>query len=150
MGLVALTFDINLCNGVNVSIPDFLGCSPLSSSSSSSNSFSTIVSSTGLATQGSTTSTATDVLATVTSIESAFTTTSGGPTATFGGNLLVGVCTVPHLASYTESTGAVLEYPWIGCSNENPGCCPFPLSAEGPLASCPNDYMTTAGACCPT
>ncbi|KAL8870296.1 MAG: hypothetical protein Q9174_003630 [Haloplaca sp. 1 TL-2023] len=46
--------------------------------------------------------------------------------------------------------GGVLEYPWAGCSNDRPGCCPFDPKVGGVLNMCPSDYYTTSSACCPT
>ncbi|KAL8720147.1 MAG: hypothetical protein Q9225_002962 [Loekoesia sp. 1 TL-2023] len=46
--------------------------------------------------------------------------------------------------------GGVLEYPWAGCSNDRPGCCPFDIKVGGLLSVCPKDYTTTSDACCPT
>jgi hypothetical protein len=64
--------------------------------------------------------------------------------------LLTGTCTIPHITSYTMDNGAIVQYPWVGCSNEDPGCCPFALDAQGPLNTCPADYYATGGACCPS
>ena len=46
-------------------------------------------------------------------------------------------------------SGGILEFPWVGCSNQEPGCCPFDLGSEGPLTVCPHDYVTISDACCP-
>ena len=74
-----------------------------------------------------------------------------GPLATFTGNpLLTGTCTMPQVAAVTLDAGNVLEYPWMGCSEEAPGCCPFDIGAGGRLSICPHDYFTTSSACCPT
>ena len=87
---------------------------------------------------------------TVSHIASAFTTTSNGPVAGFTGNaIMTGSCTSPYIASLAVPSGGPLEYPWVGCSDQSPGCCPFDLAAEGPLTVCPYDYVTISGACCP-
>ncbi|MCJ1472242.1 hypothetical protein MMC13_000889 [Lambiella insularis] len=60
-------------------------------------------------------------VSTVTNIMSAFvTTTTGGPVATFGGQMiLTGSCTVPRIAIYELPTGGLLEYPgWSLLSTE--------------------------------
>ena len=87
---------------------------------------------------------------TVTDVASAFIITSGGPIAAFTGNaIMTGSCTSPYIATFAMPTGGVLEFPWVGCSNQNPGCCPFDIEAEGPLSICPHDYVTISSACCP-
>lgn len=77
-----------------------------------------------------------------------------GPVATFTGEaILEGSCTVPRYASVTMGTGqgeVYLEYPWLGCSLEEPDCCPFDSKVGGQLSVCPSDYFTTSGACCPS
>ena len=97
------------------------------------------------------TSLAMATVSTITGIESALITASGGAVATFeGGLLLTGSCTTPQIASVSISGGGVLEYPWVGCANKAPGCCPFNLMQVGPLSVCPGDYFTTNSACCPS
>ncbi|MCJ1313081.1 Mucin-21 [Agyrium rufum] len=165
----ALAFDIALCESYNVSIPDFLGCSPLSTtllnsaSSSSSSPFTTSLlassSSGGSSAAPSATLTTSLTVATAStvtgSIVPALTLASGGPVANFtGAALLTGSCTIPRIASasanLTGTTGGAVEFPWVGCSAEQPGCCPFNLMQVGPLSICPQDYFTTAGGCCPS
>ncbi|KAI4147288.1 MAG: hypothetical protein LQ340_005631 [Diploschistes diacapsis] len=86
----------------------------------------------------------------VTLVASAFTTTSNGPVADFTGNaIMTDSCTSPYIASFAMPSGGPLEYPWVGCSDQSPDCCPFDLGAEGPLTVCPHDYVTISGACCP-
>ncbi|KAL8692244.1 MAG: hypothetical protein Q9218_002697 [Villophora microphyllina] len=46
--------------------------------------------------------------------------------------------------------GGVLEYPWAGCANDRPSCCPFDPNKGGLLTVCPKDYTTTSDACCPS
>ncbi|MCJ1230318.1 hypothetical protein MMC12_006991 [Toensbergia leucococca] len=155
----ALTFNSQLCTTVNVTIPNFIGCS-IQSTSKSSGASDSSTSDTSIAKNATsssssmmdmpTTATGGD-LSGVTSFESAFTTPTTGPVATFtGGMLFQGVCTTAQFASVTLPGGSILQYPWLGCSNEQPGCCPFPLNEEGPLSICPMDYFTTSGACCPS
>ena len=63
----------------------------------------------------------------------------------------MGSCEVPAIGSYSPvAGGTVTEYPWVGCSPKNPGCCPWDLTQEGPLTVCPNDYFTTSSVCCPS
>lgn len=76
----------------------------------------------------------------------------GSPvTAGYGGEpLLTGSCTIPQLASITERTGLLTEYPEIGCSPDRPECCPYPFADNVYLTECPHDYYTTLGGCCPS
>lgn len=67
-----------------------------------------------------------------------------------GASLLTGTCTSAQFAAATLVGGTILKYPWLGCAISNPGCCPFNVAQAGPLDSCPIDYFTTSGACCPT
>ena len=140
-----MNFNIALCNSYNVSVPDFLGCSPQSTSFSFQSSLT-------LAPSSSETSTNVSLkVSTITGIEPPVTTESGGPVASFtGGPLLKGTCTNPQLAAYTANNGQVLEYPWVGCSGNAPGCCPFNIMEVGLLSVCPSDYFTTSSACCPS
>ena len=135
-----MRFNIQLCNTHNVSIPDFVGCSPLETSFSYQ--------------PGQTVTSQKppeSAVSTITQIDKAFTTTADGPVASYSGNILLsGTCAAPHIATYTLPNGGLLAYPWVGCSDQNPNCCPFPLSAQGPLTVCPYDYYTTASACCPS
>ena len=153
MSTVALAFDIELCNTVNVSIPNFLGCSPLSTSVRSGVKSSTT--DTGQSSSGTsvsqTSSMGTVTVSTVMGLQPAVTTAGGGPVAKFtGGKLFEGTCTTPVFNVYTMPTGGILEYPWVGCSDQQPRCCPFNVREEGPLTVCPMDYFTTNSACCPS
>ena len=140
----------------NVSVPNFLGCSPLNNSTSSHSLLGTAAIGSALsgalltATSSSTTASA----ITLATIEPFLTTTPNGPVATFKGtSILTGTCNEAQLVSATignSSTISILEFPWVGCSNQQPGCCPFNLEQVGPLSVCPADYTTTSGACCPT
>jgi len=92
-------------------------------------------------------------VSTVTNIIPAFTTTAGGPIAAFTGQALLNIpsCTVAAIASYSPvAGGSVTEYPWVGCSPRNPGCCPWDFAQGGPLTVCPTDYITTSSVCCPS
>ncbi|CAD6590870.1 MAG: hypothetical protein ASARMPRED_005088 [Alectoria sarmentosa] len=74
-----------------------------------------------------------------------------GPVATFTGKpLMTGTCTIPQFATTTLNAGEILEYPWMGCSEEDPDCCPFNINVGGRLSVCPHDYITTNNACCPS
>ena len=89
-------------------------------------------------------------VSTVTNFEAAYTATSGGQIADFSGaSLLTGSCTTPHIASYSAPNSGILQFPWIGCSNQDPACCPFDPASAGPISVCPQDYFTTSWACCP-
>lgn len=148
--IAALIFNLALCASYNVSIPDFLGCSPLSSTGSKSITTTPLSVSTAALSGGSNTLSLATVY-TVTELQSAFTAGLTGSVAQFtGGPVLTGSCTVPQIESYSISNVGILEYPWVGCSNQNPGCCAFSPSQPGPINICPSDYFTTNGACCPS
>ncbi len=71
--------------------------------------------------------------------------------ASFAGQpLFTGSCTTPQFAVVTLQAGGFLEYPWQGCSDQDPDCCPFKPADGGVLSVCPKDYVTTSGACCPS
>ena len=154
----ALAFNQQVCKSSNVTIPDSIGCSPPTSSTtkiavavassavSSVNMSATIGVSSTSRLIGLTTATATGNY-----FVPAVTLPSNAPVAKFtGGLLLQGTCTIPQFASVTIDGGGTLEYPWLGCSNLDPGCCPFDISVGGLLSVCPSDYFTTSGACCPS
>lgn len=149
----AAAFNTDLCTSVNVTLPNYLGCSNgenVGSGNSSSPSSSGV---SGLATSGAAgNGTATTKKATpVGTLESQMSLITTGAVATFsGGKLLTGSCSDPQFASMTLPAGGLLEYPWLGCSEEDPGCCPFNPKSGGPLSVCPADYVTTSGACCPS
>jgi len=141
--LAAIAFNIALCQSYNVSIPDFLGCSPLTGSSSSQTTLASLPSSIFVPTVAT--------QQTVTGYIPAYTTPSGGNVATFTGDaLLTGSCMTPVIATYTMNNGGLMEYPWVGCSDKNTACCPFAANSPGLLTICPHDYITAAGACCPS
>ncbi|KAL2040830.1 hypothetical protein N7G274_006288 [Stereocaulon virgatum] len=149
----AASFNTQLCSSVNVTLPNYLGCANgenVGSGNSPVPSFSSV---SGLATSGAAgNGTATTKKATpVGTIESQLSLIVTGAVATYsGGKLLTGSCSEPQLASMTLPAGRVLEYPWLGCSEVNLGCCPFNPNSGGPLSVCPADYVTTSGACCPS
>lgn len=131
--LVAQAFNQALCAGVNVIIPNFLGCGNASTTRSSAvvGPASTTVHQAG--------------------IELAVTVPTTGAVANFNGHaLLTGTCSIAHPVLATVDNGGLMEYPRLGCSNEDPGCCPFDIHVGGPLSVCPEDYTTTSGACCPS
>ncbi len=84
-------------------------------------------------------------------LEPGYSLASTGPVATFtGGKIFTGTCVTAQYATITMPAGGILEYPWVGCSYEDPGCCPFDVNVGGQLSICPADYTTTSGACCPS
>ena len=135
---VAANFSAVLCASVNVTFPNFLGCT---------NGSAPVISETsGVVNRTPTISTT--VAGTVESQLSLITTAA---IATFTGErLLTGSCSLPQFASIALPTGGVLEYPWLGCSVEDPGCCPIIIQKGGKLSVCPADYVTTSSACCPS
>ena len=134
----AANFSTVLCTSVNVTLPVFLGCN---------NSSSLITSGTGDVV-GRTPTFSTTLQGALESQLSLITTAA---VATFtGGRLLTGSCSVPQFASMTLPASGLLEYPWVGCSDEDPGCCPFPIQNGGKLSVCPADHVTTSDACCPS
>ena len=134
----AANFSTVLCTSVNVTLPNFLGCT---------NGSSLVISETAKAVDRTPTS-STTVAGTVESQLSLITTAA---VATFtGGKLLTGSCSLPQFASMTLPAGGILEYPWLGCSEEDPGCCPFIIQNGEKLSICPADYVRTSSACCPS
>lgn len=132
----AVSFNVNLCNRVNVTIPNFLGCAVTGSAGSLG----------ATVTQGQT-----SAANTITGVGSVVTIASTAPVAKFtGGALLTGACSSTMYASATLGSGTILEYPWEGCSFDNPKCCPFDVEQPAPLSVCPADYSSTSGACCPS
>ena len=157
----AILFNIEQCASVNETAPNFVGCSPLGVTGSAVLSFQP-----GTLTTFSTKTTSnsmsgmsgTDTGGSLVSIvtgktESALTTFSGSVpvTAIFNGAaLLTGSCSVPYFAQVTDSMGVITEYPEIGCTHNQEGCCPFDSHENAVLSKCPSDYFTTSGACCPS
>ncbi|KAI4240114.1 MAG: hypothetical protein L6R40_005353 [Gallowayella cf. fulva] len=128
----AISANVKLCSGANVTIPNYLGCSPSLASKFSASA-----------------ATVTQVNNAV--IQSAVMIPTNGPVAVFTGRpLFTGTCTTPQFAMVTMNGGGVLEYPWAGCSYDRPGCCPFDVNIGGSLSVCPSDYTTTSNACCPS
>ncbi|KAL8828827.1 MAG: hypothetical protein Q9191_002363 [Dirinaria sp. TL-2023a] len=127
---VAQAFNKALCAGVNVQVLNFLGCGN-SSTTRSLNAAAATVQEAG--------------------IQQAVTVPTTAAVASFNGHsLLTGSCSLPHPVIATLDNGGLLEYPRLGCSNEQPKCCPFNPRVGGPLSVCPADYTTTGGACCPS
>lgn len=120
----ALAFNVAVCANVNVAIPDFIGCRNSTSSSSGPSASTTVLGAISVATRA----------------VASFT----------GGKIFTGSCTTAQFASASLAAGGILEYPWLGCSNQEPGCCPFDIQVGGALSVCPHDYVTTSGACCPS
>ena len=119
----ALQFNVHECAGVNVTIPSTIGCSGVTSTAG-----------------GKVTNTVQAAISIATS-----------PVATFtGGKIFTGNCTSAQFASTTMGAGQVVEFPWLGCSNQQPGCCPFDVKVGGALSVCPADYITTQSGCCPS
>lgn len=84
-------------------------------------------------------------------IQSAVTPPTSGPVVTFTGRaIFTGSCTTPEYAMVTQAGGGLLEYPWVGCSNDRLACCAFDIHVGGMLSVCPRDYTTTSNACCPS
>ncbi|KAK5087042.1 hypothetical protein LTR05_004213 [Lithohypha guttulata] len=134
-------FNVQECAAVNSSAPNFVGCSPFSLTTGGTSARPASTASTGAS--GST------LGGDLASIPTAYTNTRIG-TASFGGNaLLTGSCTVPVFAQVTETSGAVLQFPQVGCALNRGNCCPYDPSEFAGLTKCPSDYTTTAGACCP-
>ncbi|KAL8678122.1 MAG: hypothetical protein Q9186_005493 [Xanthomendoza sp. 1 TL-2023] len=128
----AIAANVKLCASANVTVPNFLGCSPSLASKFSA-------------------SAATVTQVNNAAIQSAVMVPTNGPVAAFKGRpLFTGTCTTPEFAMVTMSGGGVLEYPWAGCSYDRPGCCPFDVNVGGSLSVCPSDYTTTSNACCPS
>ncbi|KAL8803863.1 MAG: hypothetical protein Q9182_002919 [Xanthomendoza sp. 2 TL-2023] len=128
----AIAANVKLCGSANVTVPNFLGCSPSLASKFSA-------------------SAATVTQVNNAAIQSAVMIPTNGPVAVFTGRpLFTGTCTTPEFAMVTMNGGGVLEYPWAGCSYDRPGCCPFDVNVGGSLSVCPRDYTTTSNACCPS
>ena len=127
---VAQAFNQALCAGVNVIVPNFLGCAKSSTSTTFSAPAATVQA------EG---------------LEGQVTIPTTAPVVTFNGHkLLTGSCAVAQPVIATLSDGGLLEYPRLGCSDEQPGCCPFNPRVGGILSICPADYTTTDRACCPS
>lgn len=135
---VAANYSTILCTSVNVTFPNFLGCT---------NDSTLVTSETAEDVKRPSTS-STTVAGTLESQLSLITTAA---VATFtGGKILTGSCSLPQFASVTLPAGGLLECPWLGCSEEDPGCCPIIIQNGGKLSACPADYVTTSSACCPS
>ncbi|KAL8686696.1 MAG: hypothetical protein Q9224_005365, partial [Gallowayella concinna] len=115
-GRQAIAANVKLCASANVTVPNFLGCSPSLASKFSA-------------------SAATVTQVNNAAIQSAVMVPTNGPVAAFKGRpLFTGTCTTPEFAMVTMNGGGVLEYPWAGCSYDRPGCCPFDVNVGGSLS----------------
>ncbi|KAL8812116.1 MAG: hypothetical protein Q9223_007373 [Gallowayella weberi] len=112
----AIAANVKLCGSANITVPNFLGCSPSLASKFSA-------------------SAATVTQVNNAAIQSAVIVPTNGPVAVFTGRpLFTGTCTTPEFAMVTMNGGGVLEYPWAGCSYDRPGCCPFDVNVGGSLS----------------
>ncbi|KAJ9494095.1 hypothetical protein H2202_010402 [Exophiala xenobiotica] len=152
----AIQFNKQECAAVNETAPDFVGCSPAGLSSALASMSLSQITTAGSSTASSATTTSSSVnplLSTITGnviTEMPPMSTSRTPTATFAGRpLMTGSCTVPYFAFVTGSNNEVIEYPAIGCSDQRPDCCPYEPGTNALITQCPQDYFSTASACCP-
>ncbi|KIW63443.1 hypothetical protein PV04_10278 [Phialophora macrospora] len=156
---LAIQFNKEECANVNETAPDFVGCSPAGLSSALASMSLTFSPSAAAPTASSPETSSTsgsvnpslatlsgDVIsetaAILTGKQLTITTYAGAP-------LMTGSCTVPHFAIVTDPVGRVTEFPEVGCSPDRPDCCPFPDGLNAVISRCPQDYFTTANACCP-
>ncbi|KIW14163.1 hypothetical protein PV08_06944 [Exophiala spinifera] len=153
---VAIQFNKQECAAVNQTAPDFVGCSPAGLSSALASMSLTPVPTASSSSASSSIATSSSVnpgLSTITGdvVTQTFPLSTGKPiTATFGGRpLLTGSCAVPFFAMATGFDDSVTEFPEIGCSGRRPECCPFDQGTNAVVTKCPQDYFTTANACCP-
>ena len=144
---MAASFNSQVCSNVNVSVPFFIGC-PSVTSTDSRGSVTTVLTNQLGETGNNQASLPTNY--NTGNVEAGPSVATTGPVATFSGMpLLTGTCTIPQVASTMLNAGEMLEYPWLGCSEENTDCCPFDVKVGGRLSICPRDYFTTSSACCP-
>ncbi|OQV08932.1 CFEM domain-containing protein [Cladophialophora immunda] len=152
---VAIQFNKQECAAVNETAPDFVGCSPAGLSSALASMSLTQPSAAPSAPPASTSSSSSNPSLTTISgdlvSETAEPTTGKPITATtfVGAPLMTGSCTVPYFGIITDAAGRVTEYPNVGCSEDRPDCCPFEYGLNAVITRCPQDYFTTASACCP-
>ncbi|KAL9025310.1 MAG: hypothetical protein Q9196_005841 [Gyalolechia fulgens] len=139
----AITANVKLCASANVTIPNYLGCSPDLASK--------FTASAATATRSSASNPNNAASSFTGTLQSAVSLPTNVPIATFAGSaIFTGSCTSPEYAMVTMDGGGILEYPWAGCSNDRPNCCPFDIKVGGLLTVCPRDYTTTSNACCPS
>lgn len=153
-------FNTNLCASVNVTLPNYLGCPQATTINNVRTTVQAEIDLGSYAASSSTlaksktsaaTATSTGAAAGVGTLEPGYSLATTGPVATFtGSKILTGTCATAQYATITTPAGGILEYPWVGCSYEDPGCCPFDVNVGGMLSVCPADYTTTSGACCPS
>lgn len=144
----AANFNSQVCGNVNVTTSFDVGC-PSATTTDARGSLTTILTnSLGVTVNNQGPPSMSSISGTV---EPGLSVATTGPVATFTGKpLLTGTCTIPQVVTTTLNAGETLEYPWIGCSGEDPDCCPFDIKVGGRLSICPHDYFTTSNACCPT
>ncbi|KAJ9605609.1 hypothetical protein H2200_010266 [Cladophialophora chaetospira] len=159
--LVAIQFNKEECANVNETAPDFVGCSPgglssvlqsmsLTFSQAGSASTASVSTASSTASSGSVNPSISTLTGDAISETAAISTSKPVTITSFAGApLMTGSCTVPHFAIVTDAMGKVTEFPEIGCSPDRPDCCPFPDGLNAYITRCPQDYFTTASACCP-
>ncbi|EXJ70798.1 uncharacterized protein A1O5_05788 [Cladophialophora psammophila CBS 110553] len=153
--LFAIQFNKQECAAVNETAPDFVGCSPAGLSSVLASMSLTQPPAASTAPPASMSSSSGNPSLTTISgdavSETAVPTTGKPITATtfVGAPLMTGSCTVPYFAIVTDAAGGVTEFLNVGCSENRPDCCPYEYGLHAVITRCPQDYFTTASACCP-
>ena len=148
-------FNTQECASVNETAPSFVGCSPPDLSSSATSDFQSAASLASSTSAFNPETTASLMISTITGSVLHIPTSlnSATPvTATFNGQnpVLIGTCTDVSFAMATDVKGDITEFPEIGCSQGERGCCPDHGHIDALLTRCPQDYYTVASACCPT
>ncbi|KAH0829613.1 hypothetical protein FOPE_10363 [Fonsecaea pedrosoi] len=152
---LAIQFNKQECTAVNETAPDFVGCSPAGLSSALASMSLTPPAAAPSTQPASTSSSSSNPSISTISGEPVSETpepTAGKPitAASFvGAPLMTGSCTVPYFAIATDAAGRVTEYPNVGCSPDRPDCCAYEYGLNALITRCPQDYFTTASACCP-
>lgn len=142
-----------ICEAVGIKLPDFVSCNAdyTSAVNAAIAGASSSASSQSISKEKATSTSETIKQSTVGSIQPGvvLSATTSTIVSFTGRPLLTGSCTTPQFALMTVGSG-FLEYPWLGCSNLFPDCCPFDLRVGGQLSVCPADYTTTGTGCCPS
>lgn len=139
----AANFNSQVCGNVNAALPLIAGCPSVTTTDAQGSLTTILTNQQGQTISGTNYNTGT--------LEAAPSVATTGKVATFTGNpILTGSCTIPQVAMTMVNAGEIFEYPWMGCSEEAPDCCPFDIKVGGRLSICPHDYFTTNYACCPT